>query len=283
MIKRAPRAESNFYILDKKISEDENLTWAARGLLVFLLGKSDNWEVSIAHLQKQTDNTVKPTKRDGIYNLINELIASGYVQRTYCGRESGKFAGLNYIVSEIPVTPLPDTGKTNQSPPDTGKPDTDEPDTEKTTQVSNDIKQELNNSKNGVKQELDKTPKEHEKTREEWFDHFYSTYPKKIKKEQALALWKKIDQGLYQMIIDDVENRSKNHFGWREKQYVCAPDVYLRNKRWSDEIEIKQGGNNGSTKNNFITGGKLSLVDQAKAGELRVEERMRREAERSIN
>lgn len=34
---RGPRPESNWYALDKRIIEDTRLTWAARGLLVFLL------------------------------------------------------------------------------------------------------------------------------------------------------------------------------------------------------------------------------------------------------
>lgn len=33
---RSPRCESNFYVLDKQISEDKRLGWVARGLLVFL-------------------------------------------------------------------------------------------------------------------------------------------------------------------------------------------------------------------------------------------------------
>ncbi|RQY86714.1 hypothetical protein [Burkholderia stagnalis] len=34
MIIRAPRPTSAFYILDRRISEDRRLSWAARGLLI---------------------------------------------------------------------------------------------------------------------------------------------------------------------------------------------------------------------------------------------------------
>lgn len=112
MIIRSPKLQDNFYILDKTISEDERLTWAARGLLIYLLGKPDNWEVSVAHLQLQTLKSSKPTKRDGIYGLLKELIETGYVNRV-AANDNGRFGSVNYIVSESPVnpplTPLPDT------------------------------------------------------------------------------------------------------------------------------------------------------------------------------
>lgn len=57
-IRRAPRPKSNFYLLDKRISEDRRLSWAARGLLIPLLGKPDNL-VSIQEL------TAEPTFIEG--------------------------------------------------------------------------------------------------------------------------------------------------------------------------------------------------------------------------
>jgi hypothetical protein len=47
---RGSRPDKNFYILDKTISEDKRLSWGARGLLVYLLGKPDHWRVSTAAL-----------------------------------------------------------------------------------------------------------------------------------------------------------------------------------------------------------------------------------------
>jgi hypothetical protein len=129
---RAPRPESNFYLLDKAISEDSRLTWAARGLLVFLLGKPDNWRVSVAHLRAQTAGSAKPTGRDGVYALLDELIAAGYVKRSQSRAEGGKMGEIQYLVSEIPASndrrppePLPaepDTAKPLPAEPDTAKP-----------------------------------------------------------------------------------------------------------------------------------------------------------------
>jgi hypothetical protein len=118
MITRAPRPKSNFYILDKRISEDANLSWASRGLLVYLLGKPDHWQVSVQALINETSASSHPLGRDGVRGLITELMSAGYVQRTAARGEGGKLAGYDYIVAETctapkavlpsPVSPGPD-------------------------------------------------------------------------------------------------------------------------------------------------------------------------------
>lgn len=126
---RSPRPEANFYILDKSISENLSLSWAARGLLIFLLGKPDNWCVSIEHLRRQTEASAKPTGRDGLYGMLDELIKAGYVRRDACRDDHGRMNGYSYHVSEKPFT---------------AEPYTDLPDTAETTLTSTDLKQESN-------------------------------------------------------------------------------------------------------------------------------------------
>lgn len=135
-ITRAPRPESNFYVLNKSISEDRRLSWAARGMLIYLLGKPDHWKVSIAALINETGEAKKPTGRDGVYTIINELLAAGYLMREP-QRDGGRFGGDAYQVSESPHRAPPDTEK-----PDTvDSPDTAQPDTAKPTQAKTDPKQ----------------------------------------------------------------------------------------------------------------------------------------------
>lgn len=129
-IRRAPRPESGFYILDKKISEDKRLSWAARGLLVYLLGKPDHWQVSVAALVNETGGSAKPTGRDGVYSLLRELESCGYLTKTQGRKSGGKFDQNDYIVSETPV-PLPPA------------PLTAEPFTANPTQVNIESKQVL--------------------------------------------------------------------------------------------------------------------------------------------
>jgi hypothetical protein len=120
---RAPRLERNFYVLDKEISEDKRLSWAARGLLVFLLGKPDHWKVSVPALINETAAATKSTGRDAVYGLLAELISVGYARR-----DKHSSGNVDYVVCE-PIPEKPEVGKKPvPENPDTEKPDPEKPD-----------------------------------------------------------------------------------------------------------------------------------------------------------
>jgi len=131
---RAPRPDSNFYMLNKSISEDQSLGWAARGLLIFLLGKPDHWSVSVQALVNEVAGSGEPSGRDRTYALINQLIKAGYIVRQQGKGEAGKFASYDYLVSEVPCPPSPLPAQ----------PDTAQPLPAKPTLVSIEDKQGLN-------------------------------------------------------------------------------------------------------------------------------------------
>lgn len=131
---RAPRPESSFYILNKAISEDKRLGWAARGLLIYLLGKPDNWNVSVQALVNETAESSERSARDRTYSIIGQLIESGYITRIQSKNDDGRFAGYDYIVGEIPKKECPSSDD----------PYTDLPSTVETTLISTDLKQGLN-------------------------------------------------------------------------------------------------------------------------------------------
>lgn len=97
---RGPRPDSNFYMLDKRISEDRRLGWAARGLLIYLLGKPENWKVSIPALIAETGGAAANTGRDGIYTLLKELTKCGYARHETKRDASGKVLGCDWLILE---------------------------------------------------------------------------------------------------------------------------------------------------------------------------------------
>lgn len=139
-IRRGKRPDTRFYTLNKDISEDVRLSWAARGMLIFLLGKPDNWSVSVAHLIKQTCDSDRPSSRDAVRGIINELIKAGYMKAD-AAREGGKFKGIDYVVSESPETANPAPVK--PKPPETDNPATGEPLPGDPPLIKNEVKQEL--------------------------------------------------------------------------------------------------------------------------------------------
>ncbi|MDZ7750726.1 MAG: hypothetical protein U5S82_03500 [Gammaproteobacteria bacterium] len=101
-IRRAARRH-RFVIVDQAAVEDTRLSWAARGLLAYLLSRPDDWKVLVNDLKKRGN-----LGRDGIYALLRELREAGYVAFDRNRDNQGRMRGGTYIVSEIPHTASPD-------------------------------------------------------------------------------------------------------------------------------------------------------------------------------
>lgn len=111
---RAPRRD-RFVIMDQRAVEDERLSWAARGLLGYLLSRPDDWKVLVNDLRKRGD-----LGRDGIYRLLKELRTIGYARYVRLRDRHGRIRGGFYIIREIADSPHPDL-------PDTAEPQMAEP------------------------------------------------------------------------------------------------------------------------------------------------------------
>lgn len=109
---RSKRPEQRFIVVSKDISDNVSLSWQARGLLIYLLGKPDNWSVSVSHLVTQTRDSSRKSGREAVTAIIGELIASGYIKRSEHQRhdESGYMSGYDYTVFDEPCTGQPFTG-----------------------------------------------------------------------------------------------------------------------------------------------------------------------------
>jgi hypothetical protein len=101
-IRRAARRH-RYVIVDQAAVEDTRLSWAARGLLAYLLSRPDDWKVLVNDLRKRGN-----LGRDGIYALLRELRHAGYVRFERNRDAQGRMRGGTYIVSEIPHPASPD-------------------------------------------------------------------------------------------------------------------------------------------------------------------------------
>lgn len=124
---RAPR-RNRYLIIDQRIVDDTRLSWAARGMLAYLLSRPDNWQVRVKDLQRRGH-----LGRDGTYNLINELRSAGYVEFRRGRDTRGRIRGGCYIVREIPNPPLPESPDTDV--PEPAAPYPVDPDALTTTEV----------------------------------------------------------------------------------------------------------------------------------------------------
>ena len=125
---RAPRRQ-RFVVMDQRAVEDDRLSWAARGLLCYLLSRPDDWKVLVNDLRKRGN-----LGRDGIYRLLRELRTVGYARFLRLRDKNGRIRGGIYIIREIADSPDPDLPYTVL--PDTAAPGTANPGALPTTDLN---------------------------------------------------------------------------------------------------------------------------------------------------
>ena len=147
------KREHNYTVISNKVYEKNQLSWQAMGLLGYLLTKPDNWQVMVAELVNVTKDTKKPTGREGIYNIINELKEKGFISV-----RKNSDGSTDYTVYDEPFQnpnqgkpnqAEPNQGKPNQGKPNQGKPNQGKPNQAEPTLVNTEYKQVLKDSKDG--------------------------------------------------------------------------------------------------------------------------------------
>lgn len=98
-IVRVYKKRNNFVIIDKTGLEDERLSFKARGILAFLLGKPDDWYTSMKHLERSSEKDGRESVRSG----VKELMDIGYMIRVPNRTPDGHFKGHVTIVFETPA------------------------------------------------------------------------------------------------------------------------------------------------------------------------------------
>lgn len=137
------KREHNYTVVSNKVYDKNQLSWQAMGLLGYLLTKPDNWQVMVAELVNVTKDTKKPTGREGVYNIINELKEKGFISV-----RKNSDGSTDYTVYDEPIQQS-NQENPNQGKPNQGKPNQAEPNQAEPTLVNTEYKQVLNINKDG--------------------------------------------------------------------------------------------------------------------------------------
>lgn len=134
--------------LGNTMLRDARISFAARGLLCFLLSYPSTWKFGPTWLCKN-----QRIGRDRFYNLINELMEAGYCVRLRSRRANGTLGPFEYVFSDEPAelaenlaTP-PRPEKPDVAQPDVAEPDLANPYTKK-TESNEDRKKDGNQREN---------------------------------------------------------------------------------------------------------------------------------------
>jgi hypothetical protein len=133
-ILRISKDKQNPYVMiNRRVMQDERLSWKARGLMGYLLSLPDDWTIYLEELERHSDRD----GRESLASGIKELIALGYIVREQGRSEKGKFSAISYTVFESPqpvelppptASGKPDNGsETANGFPDNGKLDHGKP------------------------------------------------------------------------------------------------------------------------------------------------------------
>lgn len=108
-------AENPFVQMHKFPINDKRLSWKAKGILLYLLSKPNDWQVYEVDIVKHGDDG-----KTSVSSGIKELMKCGYITRKQKRNKKGKFEGYQYTVYEIPPeTRKPDNGYTKNGKPNT--------------------------------------------------------------------------------------------------------------------------------------------------------------------
>ena len=199
--------KDNFTVVDNHFIRDDNLSWKAKGLLVYLLHLPNDWVVSISDLKNRATNG-----RDSTSNGIQELIEKGYVTRVQIKVE-GRFNGYEYTVREYPFTENPLM---------------ENPTLLSTKELST---KELSTKDNVQLNKLNES-----------FEIFWKQYNKKKAKKKCLAKWKLLKVSDRNKIMEVLGSYLKME---SDIKYRPHPLTFLNGELWNDEIviETKDYGN----------------------------------------
>ena len=99
------KRSDQFAIIPNAVASDDRLTFEERGVLVYLLAKPHDWNVSVKNLQNEGG-----IGRDKVYRILQKLEQIGYLKREQTKSSDGRFAAFNYTIHDDAVPenlPLP--------------------------------------------------------------------------------------------------------------------------------------------------------------------------------
>lgn len=112
---RVYKESGNFVTVHKSFVHDDNLSWKAKGILLYLLSRPDDWRIYETELNKHSSDG-----RDSLRTGIKELEEAGYIHRTRKRNEKGQLREYEYQVFEQPNQ----IGKSNVGKSNVGKSNT---------------------------------------------------------------------------------------------------------------------------------------------------------------
>jgi hypothetical protein len=202
MIRRSPNRK-RWVTVDNRAVEDSRLTLRAKGLLLYLLSRPDNWRASPKQIATTTSDTI------GIIRLcLQELKHFGYAHLEQVSTDQGRFGGSEWVISELALDRDPEK-------PNLGK---DASITKTEQRIKTDPPRILRASAEKV----------------------YAAYPRKVGKPKAIAA---IIKALGKTTFDHLMNATQAFAGvWAatpedRRRFIPFPATWFNQERYNDDLK----------------------------------------------
>lgn len=218
-IVRAPRPERDFTVLRNDVIRDDLLSYKARGLLISILSRPDNWRTTADALARESTEG-----RTSVLSGLKELERRGYLRRLKRrDAATGRLATITFVFDE-------------PRPPEAGFPTTDNPASGDPASDTPPPLEELT-TKNRDEEEPPLPPADAggAVVRVSPFDVFWQAYPRKAGKRTARSAFeratKRADSA--QVIIAAAHALASDP-NLPPPQFVPHPTTWLNRDGWLD-------------------------------------------------
>jgi hypothetical protein len=197
---------TNFTVIPNYLTEDPDLSWKAKGILVYLLGRPNDWEINIPHLSSVSSDGESST-RSG----FSELEDSGYATRVRHTDEAGRIISWSVYVRQDKNDPWPFEN------PDVENPHVEKPHVENRHQLNKD-----NTNKDITKKEKTKTASLDDDVNQVWSAYIESLERFKPNKKKPVLSKSRIDLIKRRLKDYSVENLILAVTGWEHSEFHCG-------------------------------------------------------------
>lgn len=132
---RTIKQDGDFVLVHKGFIYDDKLSARAKGVLLYLLSRPNDWQIYTSEVQKHMKDGVK-----SVNSAVNELINVGYIKRTLKRSDKGTFKGYEYLVYETPTEmPFTENGQTENGLTENGQTENRQGHTTNNNRTNNDL------------------------------------------------------------------------------------------------------------------------------------------------
>lgn len=219
---RTIKQDGDFVLVHKGFIYDDKLSARAKGVLLYLLSRPNDWQIYTSEVQKHMKDGVK-----SVNSAVNELINVGYIKRTLKRSDKGTFKGYEYLVYETPTEmPFTENGQTENGLAENGQTENRQGHTTKNNRTNNEL---TNNNKTNNDSNTSAT----DVTRER-FEEWWKLYDKKLDKKKAFSLFKSaLKEHSYEIIMNGTREYLKTI---TNKQYQKYPKTFLSQESYLNDF-----------------------------------------------